>query len=177
MPVKALIFTENMEKAKVRRCLFGRPDHESLRKDLDEQLKQAKNDMRSSWNFDPDLDKPLDGRYEWTLLKEADHVPLFYSKEYRPTRFRKIREIKVEQEDEHLPSRVPSTPVVSSRVTDIDDESDLQRENEKTPEFNPPRQSKIDEHFVKVKQPTKRKLSMSSDDSGSEDRTKSRKIE
>lgn len=132
-----------MEKSKVRRCLFGKPDHDSLRKDLDEQLKATRTEMKSTWNFDSELDKPMDGRYEWTMVKQQDDVPSFYFKGYRPTKFRKVTP---ELSASSLSETCPSTPVVS-RINELENVSDLdqQRENETTPEPRPnQRQSKID---------------------------------
>lgn len=177
MPVRALAFSvipQEMEKSKVKRCLFGKPDHESLRKDLDEQLRLTKTEMRSTWNFDADLDKPLDGRYEWTLVKQDDYVPMFYAKEYRRTKFRKRRDLVSDKQVESVSSQVPCTPL-RTELYDSDVEN-IKRENETTPELVSQRQSRIDEHFVKVKRSAKRKLSSSSDED-SDDRRKSRKTE
>ena len=142
MPCLDRIVRNNMgEKSKVRRCLFGSPDHESLRKDLDEQLKRTRSDMTSTWNFDADTDKPLVGRYEWTLIKQDEDlsVPSYYFKGYRPTKFRKVIR---ERSSDSVSSQV--TPFVS-RISLDDSQEDLQRENETTPELRPSqRQSRID---------------------------------
>lgn len=169
MPVLDCFAGSMGEKNKVRRCLFGRPDHDSLRKDLDEQLRSTKCGMKSTWNFDCDSDKPLLGRYEWTLIKQEEDVPSYYFKGYRPTKFRKmVRDSECELNS--VSSQV--TPFVS-RISGLEteDSEDLQRDNETTPELRPSqKQSRIDEHFVKVKRPAcKRRLSACSSSSESDD--------
>ena len=146
MPCLDNIVRRNMgEKSKVRRCLFGAPDHESLRKDLDEQLKKTKSEMVSSWNFDTESDKPLVGRYEWTLVKQEEDlsVPSYYFKGYRPTKFRKV--IRSSESDTVSSYSSQVTPF-TSRLSGLDSEDeDIQRENETTPELRPSqRQSRID---------------------------------
>lgn len=184
MPCLDRIVRNNMgEKSKVRRCLFGAPDHESLRKDLDEQLKKSYADMTSTWNFDADTDKPLVGRFEWTLIKQEEDisVPSFYFKGYRPSKFRKV----IRESDSVTGNSYSSqmTPLVSARISGFDTEdTELQRENETTPELRTSqRQSRIDEFYVKTKRPAcKRRLSTcsSSSDSDSDDRPrKSPKVE
>ena len=143
MPVLDCFAGSMGEKNKVRRCLFGRPDHDSLRKDLDEQLRSTKCGMKSTWNFDCDSDKPLLGRYEWTLIKQEEDVPSYYFKGYRPTKFRKmVRDSECELNS--VSSQV--TPFVS-RISGLEteDSEDLQRDNETTPELRPSqKQSRID---------------------------------
>lgn len=175
-------FPEVMEKSKVRRCLFGKPDHESLRKDLDIQLKNTRTEMRSTWNFDAELDKPLDGRYEWTLIKEDDYAPAYYSKGYRPTKFRKRLDLSSDSQSVSSQHVQCVTPLRTELQFEHDSEDDMQRENETTPEMVPQRQSRIDEHFVKRKG-CKRRLSHSSSSSDEENslteerNTKLRKLE
>ena len=154
MPVIACNLPTVMEKSKVRRCLFGKPDHDSLRKDLDEQLKATKTGIISKWNFDADLDKPLEGRYEWSLLSsEDDHVPMFYFKGYRPTKFRRRLDfIASDVHDSEDSSRTPCTPFMS-RLSELeeDDAETIRRENETTPELRlSQRQSRIDGKFFCV---------------------------
>ena len=149
MPVIACNLPTVMEKSRVRRCLFGKPDHDSLRKDLDDQLKATKNEMRNTWNFDSDEDRPLAGRYEWTLLSRDD-VPSFYCKGYRPSKFRSRSDICDVQESDS--SLTQCTPFVSRIMSELDDEEEaenIRRENETTPELRTSqRQSRIDGKFL-----------------------------
>jgi hypothetical protein len=47
-------------KSKVRRCLFGPPDHERIRRDLNKALEENNTEMQSKWNFDFQKDLPLE---------------------------------------------------------------------------------------------------------------------
>jgi len=158
MPVKEIIASRlgvgrNMNmKSKVCRCLFGMPDHEEVRKDLDQELRKISKDMKSTWNFDPDMEQPLPGRYMWTL---ADDVPEFYTKGYRPTKFTKrtLVDSSVETEAQNSGSdsetETPSVALAVERLSESESEDvkaevmDLKRENEKTPEAQIVRQTRI----------------------------------
>lgn len=153
-------------KSSVRRCLFGVPDHEALRKDLDAQLKQTNTEMSQTWNYDFDLDKPQSGRFEWSLPDLNEYVPEFYKKGYRRTRFVRRRALlepeNIGAKSDITPPSSPSSLATAARLcagssaeseSDIEAEArDLQRVNETTPESRPrsERQTKIDE-FMKVK--------------------------
>ncbi|KAL4232726.1 cyclin-dependent protein serine/threonine kinase inhibitor [Mactra antiquata] len=175
MPVKnmnrsprlGLLRNMNPEKSRVRRNLFGTPDHNELKKDLELQLKQTQVDMKSTWNFDPTLDEPLDGRYEWTVVEKDEYVPECYRKGY-VSKFarRRLTDIMpvIDLKDLTPPSS-PEPVSVESRLSGLTDSSDsdneadaiaLRRENETTPEARlTTRQPKINE-FMRIK---KRRLS------------------
>lgn len=83
-------------KKPVRRCLFGAPDHERIRKDLDRALsdmdRSTKADMKNTWGFDLDTDSGVPGgRFEYTEVRESDYVPSFYRKGYS-TKSRRVRD-------------------------------------------------------------------------------------
>ncbi|XP_046556184.1 cyclin-dependent kinase inhibitor 1-like [Haliotis rubra] len=83
-------------KKPVRRCLFGAPDHERIRKDLDRALsdmdRSTKADMKNNWGFDIETDSGVPGgRYEITEVKEDEYVPSFYRKGYS-TKSRRVRD-------------------------------------------------------------------------------------
>lgn len=169
MPVRSIGKFGNMESKGVRRCLFGIPNHEELKAELKAQLKQTDHEMKNTWNFDPLLDQPLNGRYEWSLLENND-VPSFYTKAYKPSKFRSRRDvildidIKLEESKNTVPATAPATTRLTGETeSDIEaEEVDLKRENETTPEARVVRQTKIPE-YMRVK---KRRLSegYSSDD-------------
>lgn len=54
----------------VRRSLFGPVDHEQLRRDLRQRLKEMSEQDSRRWNFDFQTDTPLAGRFQW------EEVPL-----------------------------------------------------------------------------------------------------
>ncbi|CAC5357152.1 CDKN1B [Mytilus coruscus] len=80
-------------KSKVRRCLFGPPDHESIRKDLDKALDDNKSELREKWNYDFDKDVPLEGKYQWEVCEEKEYIPSFYTRDYPVKLKRKISDI------------------------------------------------------------------------------------
>lgn len=142
-------------KMSVCRCLFGMPDHEELKRELDAQLKQANVDMKRTWNFDPTFDQPLEGRFEWTLPEKDEYVPAFYSKGYKPSKFTRralMPEIDTKYSNITPPSSpepILTVPVIArlSAETVSDTEADLleiRRENETTPEARVVRQPKIE---------------------------------
>ncbi|XP_067876112.1 cyclin-dependent kinase inhibitor 1B-like [Heterodontus francisci] len=61
----------------VCRSLFGRVDHEELRRDLKNQLREIKNSHCQRWNFDFENHSPLAGNYIWEALDTRD-FPSFY---------------------------------------------------------------------------------------------------
>ncbi|XP_063402698.1 cyclin-dependent kinase inhibitor 1B-like [Mytilus trossulus] len=80
-------------KSKVRRCLFGPPDHESIRKDLDKALEDNRSELREKWNYDFDQDVPLEGKYQWEVCEEKEYIPSFYTRDYPVKLKRKISDI------------------------------------------------------------------------------------
>ncbi|XP_038639858.1 cyclin-dependent kinase inhibitor 1B-like [Scyliorhinus canicula] len=61
----------------VCRSLFGTVDHEELRRDLKDQLKEMKSSHCLRWNFDFQNHSPLAGNYIWEAFDTRD-VPSFY---------------------------------------------------------------------------------------------------
>lgn len=54
----------------VRRSLFGPVDHEQLRREVGQRLKEMSEQDSRRWNFDFQTDTPLAGRFQW------EEVPL-----------------------------------------------------------------------------------------------------
>ncbi|KAK3589381.1 hypothetical protein CHS0354_010035 [Potamilus streckersoni] len=110
----SVINSPEMEKSKVCRCLFGRPDHDKLRKDLDSEMAQMREESRryvsDKYNFNTEDDEPLEGRYEWQLIKQTDDVPSFYRKGYTSKHRTITRRRQLFNSDSNTPER-PSTPV------------------------------------------------------------------
>lgn len=71
MPHQAF-FAMNPEASKAKRCLFGRPDHQELERDLKRELNKDAEEMNEKWGFDFEKGKPLDGtKFEWEEVKPA----------------------------------------------------------------------------------------------------------
>lgn len=115
MLLDSVLNSHKMEKSKVCRCLFGRPDHDKLRKDLDSEMAQMREEtmryMSDKYNFNTEDDEPLEGRYDWQLIKQTDDVPSFYRKGYT-NKHRTITRRRLSfNSGLNTPER-PSTPVV-----------------------------------------------------------------
>lgn len=82
-------------KSKVRRCLFGPPDHERIRRDLDKALEENNAEMQSKWNFDFQKDSPLEGKFQWEVVEDNSYVPEFYKKGYPVKVKRRITDLNV----------------------------------------------------------------------------------
>ena len=64
--------------SKARKCLFGRPDHQQLERDLQRELNKDVQEMNEKYDFDFQEGKPLTGtKYEWVKV----NVPEEQSKE------------------------------------------------------------------------------------------------
>ena len=50
---------------RVKRALFGPTDHDENIRFVENELKKARNEASSRWNFDFDSGKPLQGNYDW----------------------------------------------------------------------------------------------------------------
>ncbi|XP_052238522.1 cyclin-dependent kinase inhibitor 1B-like [Dreissena polymorpha] len=158
-----------MDKSHVCRCLFGMPDHNKLKAELQAQLKQTNSVFKNKWNYDEDLDQVMEGRYQWSEVPATEYVPEFYRKGYRKTKFRSRLDIepksRIALNFDNVPNKVTNSriPVITSPSASEEkaESMDLQRENETTPEARVVRQTKIDE-FMKVK---KRRLDHSDSDS------------
>jgi len=161
MPVKDILSSRlglvgSMEKSRVSRCLFGMPDHEQLKQDLQAQLKSTGSVFKNTWNFDEDLDQALEGRFQWTEVTSSEYVPEFYRKGYRKTKFRSRLNIEPKSRvalnfDTPVTTSVALTErlsaMTSTDATSADEKAeamDLKRENETTPEARVVRQTRID---------------------------------
>lgn len=63
--------------AALKKCLFGEPDHESLKSDLNQMMNDIQTNDRLRWDFDFKKEKPvLGGRHEWEKvpLPATTHV-------------------------------------------------------------------------------------------------------
>ncbi|KAL5021514.1 hypothetical protein ScPMuIL_000669 [Solemya velum] len=102
------------QKPTVCRCLFGKPDHESVRESLDKELKSQRLSSKSAWNFDFDTETPLAGRYQWVVLSDSDYTPEFYRKFVEPKR------LELKNNNSPKPADVPDCQEVKKlpRTTD-----------------------------------------------------------
>lgn len=184
MPVREVTYSnryglEMQSRNKVRRCLFGVPDRAELKKDLEEQLRSTQTDIKNTWNFDPVLDEPLDGRYEWRVVESTDYIPEFYRKGYesrKPKNARRRLSVSDDLSQKLSPPATPERvfPVIQSEADSDEEREIMRRENETTPEARivpVQRQSRI-EDFMKIR---KRRLSDEEISESEEDRHRSRK--
>lgn len=87
--IKENITKTNMDVSRVRRCLFGRPDKDSLKADMVKMFAKDSMDAKERWNYDIVNDIPncmKDGLLKWTPEPDA---PSFYTRGYPTTKFRK----------------------------------------------------------------------------------------
>lgn len=155
-----------VQRSRARRCLFGKPDPDALRKDLDQQLSIATSCFKSTWNFNPENDEPTEGRLDWEAVP-ASSVPEFYIRDYKPKLVARRRLQRSECETDSLeittcqtPPASPErfVPVSSAEESEEDRIENMRRVNETTPEARivpATRQSHIND-FMQVK---KRRLS------------------
>lgn len=65
----------NPEASKVKRCLFGRPDHQELENDLKRELNNDAQEKNETWDFDFQKGKPLEGnKFEWKEVKPPNEA-------------------------------------------------------------------------------------------------------
>lgn len=56
----------NPAASRVKRCLFGRGNHEENIKFAKRELEKSRTESKNKWNFDFENERPIDGgRYEW----------------------------------------------------------------------------------------------------------------
>jgi len=56
----------NPAASRVKRCLFGRGNHEENIKFANRELEKSRAESKNKWNFDFENERPIDGgRYEW----------------------------------------------------------------------------------------------------------------
>lgn len=54
-----------------RRCLFGKPDRETIKRNKEDFYKTMKMEIEKKnqkWNFNFETDTPLEGRYQWEKI-------------------------------------------------------------------------------------------------------------
>ena len=59
-------------KLKAQRCLFGKPDRETIERNENERqdmLKKEAEEQKEKWNFDFETGTPLQGRYQWEKVE------------------------------------------------------------------------------------------------------------
>lgn len=61
----------------VRRSLFGPVDHEQLRRELRQRLKEMSEQDSRRWNFNFQTDTPLDGRFQWEEVPPDSAAALY----------------------------------------------------------------------------------------------------
>ncbi|KAF7224025.1 cyclin dependent kinase inhibitor 1Bb [Nothobranchius furzeri] len=65
------------------RSLFGPVDHEELKKDFNEHMREFKEAAAAKWGFDFASDTPLsNGRFKWELV-DSEEMPDFYHRQPR----------------------------------------------------------------------------------------------
>ena len=65
-------------KSDARRCLFGPVDHVEIRDTLQKEMAYLDAENCSKYNFDFSKERPMDGPYNWTPVKQCDFVPIAY---------------------------------------------------------------------------------------------------
>lgn len=68
----------------VRRSLFGPVDHEQLRRELRQRLKEMSEQDSRRWNFNFQTDTPLDGRFQWEEVPLDSAAALYQESADRP---------------------------------------------------------------------------------------------
>lgn len=68
----------------VRRSLFGPVDHEQLRRELRQRLKEMSEQDSRRWNFNFQTDTPLDGRFQWEEVPPDSAAALYQESADRP---------------------------------------------------------------------------------------------
>jgi len=69
---------------RVKRALFGPTDHEENLRFVRNELKKARSEAASRWNFDFDTERPLDGRYSWQEVRSSSAVTAVLNPEKHP---------------------------------------------------------------------------------------------
>lgn len=70
---------------RVKRALFGPTDHEENLRFVRNELKKARSEAASRWNFDFDSERPLDGRYSWQEVRSTSAVTAVLNPEKHQT--------------------------------------------------------------------------------------------
>ncbi|XP_033739983.1 uncharacterized protein LOC117327221 [Pecten maximus] len=77
---------KTMDVSRVRRCLFGKPDKDSLKAEVSKLYAKDCAEAKSRWNYDILNDVPEDGPLDWV---ETTDCPEFYKKGYT-SKFRRV---------------------------------------------------------------------------------------
>lgn len=93
---------------RVKRALFGPTDHEENLRFVRKEMKKAKNEAASKWNFDFDAGTPMKGRYSWEEAKPSE-VHAVYNLERLPY---------IATHTESKENRVSPVPETTSQETD-----------------------------------------------------------
>jgi len=97
---------------RVKRALFGPTDHEENLRFVRKEMKKAKNEAASKWNFDFDAGTPMKGRYSWEEAKPSE-VHAVYNLERLPY-LATHSETESSKENRVSPSPPPITEQTSS---------------------------------------------------------------
>ncbi|XP_033824417.1 cyclin-dependent kinase inhibitor 1C-like [Periophthalmus magnuspinnatus] len=81
------------KRTSVCRNLFGSVDHDELHREMKDKLREISERDQERWNFNFEVNSPLDGVYEWKEVS-VDETPAFYQDSVQNGR-----------------TRVPATPV------------------------------------------------------------------
>lgn len=112
---------------RVKRALFGPTDHEENLRFVRKEMKKAKNEAASKWNFDFDAGSPMKGRYSWEEAKPTE-VHAVYNLDRLPY-------LATNTESETKENRVsPSPEQTTSQVTDPLGEPSLSIDDLRTPQ-------------------------------------------
>ncbi|XP_072291327.1 uncharacterized protein [Eucyclogobius newberryi] len=65
------------KRTSVCRNLFGPVDHDELHQDMKDKLREISERDQERWNFNFEVNSPLDGVYEWEEVS-VDETPVFY---------------------------------------------------------------------------------------------------
>lgn len=101
---------------RVKRALFGPTDHEENLRFVRKELKKAKNEAASKWNFDFDSGIPLEGRFSWEQAAVGE-VPMPYLAALPTLSDAEASESK-ENRVSPSPSLSPTTTSVATLVTE-----------------------------------------------------------
>ncbi|XP_060080210.1 cyclin-dependent kinase inhibitor 1-like [Ylistrum balloti] len=96
---------KKMDVSRVRRCLFGKPDKDSLKAEVSKLYAKDCAEAKSRWNYDILNDVPEDGPLNWVQTTDC---PDFYKKGYT-SKFRRV---------------IPRVPCNSVFNRDYSDDSD-----------------------------------------------------
>ena len=107
---------------RVKRALFGPTDHEENLRFVRNELKKARSEAASRWNFDFDAERPLDGRYSWQEVRSSSAVTAVLNPEkHQPSKEFRLpegsKENRVSQAD--TDSSVESLSAPTNSIDDL----------------------------------------------------------